>query len=96
MWAKYLSLLSIQIFYGMLTNYAAVKDMFAAEFSFSNSFLGSSILTQMVSMVTRSIGTILLILFPIPNPKTIYFLCTLIQFLAFLVFASAHYLPSYS
>ena len=45
MWAKYLvSLLNVQVFYGMLTNYAGVKDMFGAEFSFSHSFLGCLLL----------------------------------------------------
>ena len=50
----------------------------------------------MPGMITRSIPTAIAILLPTPYPKTVYFICTLLQVLAFLIFLSAHYLPSSS
>ena len=50
----------------------------------------------MVSMLVRFFLTILMILFPINQPKRIYFICTVLQILAFGIFVFAHYVPSWS
>ena len=53
-------------------------------------------LIEMVSMLVRFFLTILMILFPINQPKRIYFICTVLQILAFGIFVFAHYVPSWS
>ena len=100
MWIQFfVSLINFQLFFAYLGNYSSSKHSIAQELGVTDTFFGthlfSSGLIDMLSLLSRCLFTIYLILFPFSKLKLTNFVLALLQFVALGIIALSHFIPSW-